>query len=184
MLPLSDTIRRRRFAITELRKLDIDVWLLTASAPEPPEGSASASRGRLGVLPGCRLDQEGESIATDNGDRLAHVGSGAAPRRPDLARDAHLTAWTAGRDDGCLTPDQGLRTDRLATGADLAVPEQDLANEGNQPTDEADEVPGRGEQKQEDERNDEEHATSLGGRIAHDPVGAAADPAHPELPRR
>jgi hypothetical protein len=138
---------------------------------------ASAFRGLRVTAPAASLlDHETESITTHDRDGLARIGAVAAPRCPDLARDAYLTVGSTGSGDSCRPSDQRLGADCSSLAADLAVPEEDLADEDEQSSDEADEVPGGGEQEQEDERNDEEHPGSLGGRVVRNAMSASSRP--------
>ena len=102
------------------------------------------------------------------------VSSGSAPPGHRAAQispgEAHLALRTAGGDDRGRLPDEGLRADFLGLASNPAVPEGQLAEEKRERARETHEVPWRGKQKQQHERDDGEHALSLSDRRVFEPV--------------
>jgi hypothetical protein len=121
-----------------------------------------------------RLNDKREAVDGDDQDRVAAVGSRVAASLPDLPAKLHLTIRAAGGEDSAGLAHHGVDTRPDALATHTPVPEQHLASEEHQADCEADDVPRGRQEEEQHNRDEQEHAPTLGGS-----EGAAG---HAELP--
>ena len=110
-----------------------------------------------------RLNDKREAVDGDDQDRVAAVGSRVAASLPDLPAKLHLTIRAAGGEDSAGLAHHGVDTRPDALATHTPVPEQHLASEEHQADCEADDVPRGRQEEEQHNRDEQEHAPTLGG---------------------